>query len=57
MRETAGLKPCDRVVYKANRGRIEGVKIPELREAYSRRATAMISVEEFEGMTGEVLGE
>ncbi len=57
VREEAGMKPGDRVVYKANRGRIEVVKIPGLREAFSRRKIAKISFEEFENMTGEVLGE
>ncbi len=57
VREEAGMKPGDQVVYKANRGRIEVVKIPGLREAFSRRKTAKISFEEFEKMTGKVLGE
>jgi hypothetical protein len=43
-------------VYKADHGRIEVVKIPGLREAFSRRKTARITFEEFENMTGEVLG-
>lgn len=34
MREKAGLKPGDQVVYKAYHGRIEVVKIPGLREAF-----------------------
>jgi bifunctional DNA-binding transcriptional regulator/antitoxin component of YhaV-PrlF toxin-antitoxin module len=57
VREEAGLKPGDQVVYKADHGRIEVVKIPGLREAFSRRKTAKITFEEFENMTGEVLGE
>ena len=44
-------------VYKADHGRIEVVKIPGLREAFSRKKTAKITFEEFENMTGEVLGE
>ncbi len=55
VREEAGMKPGDQVVYKADRGRIEVVKI--LREAFSRRKIAKISFEEFENMTGEILGE
>ncbi len=57
VREEAGLKPGDRVVYKADRGRIEVVKIPGLREAFSRKKIAKITFEELEDMTGEVLGE
>ena len=57
VREEAGLKPGDHVVYKADRGRIEVVKIPGLCEAFSREKIAKISFEEFENMTGEVLGE
>ena len=57
VREEAGLKPGDQVVYKAEHGRITVVKIPGLKEAYSRRKTAKISFEEFEKMTAEVLGE
>ena len=57
VREEAGLKPGDHVVYKADHGRIEVVKIPGLREAFSRRKTAKITFAEFENMTGEVLGE
>ncbi len=34
VREEAGLKPGDHVVYKADHGRIEVVKIPGLREAF-----------------------
>src|SRR5437660_419452 len=55
VREEAGLRPGDQVVYKADRGRIEVVKIPGLREAFSRRKTAKITFEEFESMTGELL--
>ena len=57
VREEAGLKPGDHVIYKANHGRIEVVKIPGLREAFSRKKIARITFEEFENMTGEVLGE
>ena len=57
VREEAGLKPGDQVIYKADRGRIEVVKIPGLREAFSRKKIAKITFEEFENMTGEVLGE
>ena len=57
VREEAGLKPGDRVIYRAEPGRIEIVKIPGLREAYSRRKIPKVSFEEFENMTGEVLGE
>lgn len=57
VREEAGLKPGDQVVYKADRGRIEVVKIPGLKEAFSRKKTTKISFEEFEGMTGEVLAD
>ena len=53
--EEAGLKPGDQVLYKADHGRIEVVKIPGLREAFSRRKTAKITFEEFERMTGEIL--
>ena len=56
IREEAGLKPGDSVVYKADHGRIEVVKIPGLREAFSRKKIAKITFEEFENMTGEVLG-
>jgi len=45
------------VVYRADPGRIEIVKIPGLREAYSRRKIAKVTFEEFENMTGEALGE
>jgi bifunctional DNA-binding transcriptional regulator/antitoxin component of YhaV-PrlF toxin-antitoxin module len=55
VREEAGLKPGDQVLYKADHGRIEVVKIPGLREAFSRRKTAKITFEEFENMTIEVL--
>ena len=55
VREEAGLKPGDQVLYKADHGRIEVVKIPGLREAFSRRKTAKITFEEFERMTGEIL--
>ena len=57
VREEAGLKPGDQVLYKADHGRIEVVKIPGLREAFSRRKTAKITFEEFESMTGEMLGK
>ncbi len=57
VREEAGIKPGDQVVYKADHGRIEVVKIPGLREAFSRRKTAKVTFEEFENMTGDVLGE
>lgn len=57
VREEAGLKPGDYEVYKADHGRIEVVKIPGLREAFSRKKIAKITFEEFENMTGEVLGE
>ncbi len=57
VREEAGLNPGDHVVYKADHGRIEIVKIPGLREAFSRKKIAKITFEEFENMTGEVLGE
>ncbi len=57
VREEAGLKPGDQVMYKADKGRIEVVKIPGLHEAFSRRKTAKIAFEEFEKMTGEVLDE
>ena len=56
-REEAGLKPGDHVVYKADHGRIEVVKISGLREAFSRKKIAKITFEEFENRTGEVLGE
>jgi hypothetical protein len=49
------LKPVDQVIYKSDHRRIEVVKIPDLREAFSRRKTAKITFEEFERMTGEVL--
>jgi len=42
---------------KADPGRIEIVKILGLREAYSRTKIAKVTFEEFENMTGEVLGE
>ena len=45
------------MVYKAEHGRITVVKIPGLKEAYSRRKTAKVSFEEFEKMTAEVLGD
>ena len=51
------MKPGDRVIYRAEPGRIEIVKIPGLREAYSRRKIAKVTFEEFENMTGEALGE
>jgi bifunctional DNA-binding transcriptional regulator/antitoxin component of YhaV-PrlF toxin-antitoxin module len=57
VREEAGLKPGDHVVYKADHGRIEVVKIPGLREAFSRKKIATITFEEFENMTGEVFGK
>lgn len=57
VREEAGLKPGDQVVYKADHGRIEVVKIPGLREAFSRRKTTKVTFEEFENLTSEVLGE
>jgi len=57
VREEAGLKLGDHVVYKADHGRIEVVKIPGLREAFSRKRIAKITFEEFENMTGEVQGE
>ena len=57
VREEAGLNPGDQVVYKADRGRIEVVKIPGLHEAFLRKKTAKITFEESERMTGEVLGE
>ena len=57
VREEAGLKPGDHVVYKADHGRIEVVKIPGLREAFSRKKIAKITFEEFENMTVEALGE
>lgn len=57
VREEAGIKPGDQVVYKANHGRIEVVKIPGLREAFCRRKTARITFEEFENLTSEVLRE
>jgi len=57
VREEAGLKPGDQVVYKADHGRIEVVKIPGLREAFSRKKIAKVTFEEFENMTGEALGE
>ena len=57
VRDEAGLRPGDQVLYKADHGRIEVIKIPGLREAFSRRKTAKISFEEFENMTGEVLHE
>ncbi len=57
VREEAGLKPGDRMLYKADHGRIEVVKIPGIREAFSRRKTAKITFEESESMTGEVLGK
>src|SRR5881397_3186806 len=57
VREEAGLSPGDLVVYTANHGRIEVIKIPGLREAYSRRKTAKLTVREFEKMTSEVLGQ
>jgi len=41
---------------RGDRGRIEVVKIPGLREAFSRKKIAKITFEEFENMTGEVLG-
>jgi bifunctional DNA-binding transcriptional regulator/antitoxin component of YhaV-PrlF toxin-antitoxin module len=55
VREEAGLKPGDHVIYRADHGRIEVVKIPGLREAFSRKKIAKITFEEFENMTGEVL--
>ncbi len=57
VREEAGLKTGDNVVYKADHGRIEVVRIPGLREAFSLKKIAKITFEEFENMTGEVLGE
>lgn len=44
VREEAGLKPGDMVVYAANHGRIEVFKIPGLREAFSRRKAADTSM-------------
>ncbi len=55
VREEAGLKPGDQVVYRAEHGRIEVFKIPGLKEAYSRKKFAKITVDEFEKMTDEVL--
>ncbi len=57
VREEAGLNPGDQVVYTANHGRIEVIKIPGLQEAYSRRKMAKVTVAEFEKMTSEVLGQ
>ena len=44
-------------VYKVDHGRNEVVKIPGLREAFSRKKIAKVTFEEFENMTGEVIGE
>jgi bifunctional DNA-binding transcriptional regulator/antitoxin component of YhaV-PrlF toxin-antitoxin module len=57
VREEAGLRPGDVVVYTADHGRLEVLKVPGLREAYSRRKTAKITSEEFEKMTQETLGQ
>src|SRR5712692_7042438 len=57
VREEAGLRPGDIVVYTADHGRLEVVKVPGLREAFSRRKTAKITSEEFEKMTQESLGQ
>ena len=57
VREEAGLKPGDLVVYAANHGRIEVFKVPGLREAFSRRKTTKITAKQFENMTHEALGE
>ncbi|HZY48109.1 MAG TPA: AbrB/MazE/SpoVT family DNA-binding domain-containing protein [Candidatus Bathyarchaeia archaeon] len=57
VRDEAGLQPGDQVAYKADRGRIEVIKIPGLREAFSRKKITKITFEEFENMTGEVLSE
>jgi bifunctional DNA-binding transcriptional regulator/antitoxin component of YhaV-PrlF toxin-antitoxin module len=55
VREEAGLKPGDHVICRADHGRFEVVKIPGLREAFSRKKIAKVTFEEFENMTGEVL--
>lgn len=57
VREEAGFRPGDVVVYTADHGRLEVVKVPGLREAFSRRKTAKITSEEFEKMTEESLGD
>ena len=57
VREEAGPKPGDHVIFKADHGGIEVVKIPGLREAFSRKKIAKVTFEEFENMTGEVIGE
>ncbi len=57
VREETGIRPGDVVVYKADHGRLEVVKVPGLREAFSRRKTAKITSEEFEKMTQESIGQ
>lgn len=56
VREEAGLKPGDLVLYSADQGRLEVRKVPGLKEAFLQKKTAKITPDEFESMTSEVLG-
>ena len=56
IREEAGLKAGDQVLYLAENGRIEIQKVPSLKEAFNQKKFAKITSKKFEEMTEEVLG-
>ncbi|MCS4542012.1 MAG: hypothetical protein HY929_06810 [Euryarchaeota archaeon] len=56
IKEEAEFKPGDMVVFKAEKGKIEVIKVPTIKEAFNQKSFAKISFKEFEEMTEEVIG-
>ena len=55
IRQQAGLKAGDEVIFEARKGAIHVEKVLTLKEAFARKKFAKMTFEEFEKMTSEVL--
>ena len=55
IREKAGIKAGDEVIFDADKGRIEVLKAPSVLESMAKKSLARISFKEFEELTKKVL--
>ena len=57
VRELVGLKPGEKVLYVAKEGKLEVLPLKKLFDCYDEEDLVKISLEEFEKLTEEILGE
>jgi AbrB family looped-hinge helix DNA binding protein len=55
IRQQAGLKAGDEVIFEAREGTIQVQKVPTLKEAFEHEKFAKVTFKKFEEMTSEVL--